>query len=103
MIGFLLAHLKLGQILTGRPPFFEMTDVAASYSMLSGARPPRPGHDEISDRLWHMIEWCWDRVPSKRISVGEAVSILEAELQRTPDSGTSSFKPKESEGFAVAD
>jgi hypothetical protein len=64
----------------GRPPFFEMTEVAATYSMLSGARPPRPNHHEISDRVWYMIERCWHIVPSKRMSVEEVVDLLEAEM-----------------------
>jgi hypothetical protein len=83
-----LAHSK--QVLTGRPPFADMTEIAATYSMLSGARPPRPNHHEISDRVWYMIERCWDNVPLKRMSIGEVVSLLEAELRHTSDSCTSS-------------
>ena len=72
------AHLR--QVLTGRPPFFDMTEAAATYSMLSGARPPRPGHHEISSRVWGVIERCWDGVPSRRMSIGEVTDILETEL-----------------------
>jgi serine/threonine protein kinase len=76
------AHSR--QILTGRPPFFEMTEIAATYSMLNGARPPRPNHhSEISDRVWYMIERCWHDVPSRRMSAGEAANLLETELGRT--------------------
>jgi len=78
------AHSR--QVITGRPPFSEMTEIAASYSMLSGARPPRPDHHEISDGVWYMIEQCWDGVPSRRLSIGEVISILETESGRTPAS-----------------
>lgn len=73
------------QVLTGRPPFSEMTEIAATYSMLSGARPPRPDGCKISDRVWDMIERCWHDAPSRRLSVGEVVSLLGTELGRTSD------------------
>ena len=74
------------QVLTGRLPFSEMTEAAATYSMLSGARPPRPDDRDIPDRVWDMIERCWDAVPSNRLLAGEAVSILETELGCSPGS-----------------
>ena len=49
--------------------------------MLSGAKPPRPSHPEISDQVWYLIEQCLDGVPSKRMLAGEAVSTLETELR----------------------
>ena len=63
-----------------------MTEFAATYSMLNGVRPPRQKNHEISDRLWYMIERCWHNVPSKRMSAGEAVQLLETEFGRTPNS-----------------
>jgi len=67
----------------GRPPFFEMTEIAATHSMLSGVRPPRPGRREISDRVWCVIERCWHKTASKRMSIGETIGALEAELRHT--------------------
>ena len=60
-----------------------MTEIAATYSMLNGARPPRPNHHEMSDRLWYLIERCWHSVPSERMPAGEAADLLETELGRT--------------------
>ena len=60
-----------------------MTEVAATYSMLSGARPSRQNHHKIPDRVWYMIEQCWHNVPSERMSVEEVVNLLEIELRRT--------------------
>ena len=79
------AHL--GQVLTGRPPFFEMSEIAATYSMLNGTRPSRPNQHEISDRIWDMVERCLYTKPSKRMSIEEVVGHLEAELRQVTDSG----------------
>lgn len=54
--------------------------------MLKGVRPPRPHDHEISDRMWHMIEQCWHPVPSQRMSIGEAVTLIKVELEHTPGS-----------------
>lgn len=75
---FQSAHSR--QVLTGRPPFSEMTDIAAKYLMFNGTRPPRPHHGAISDRVWHMIECCWHNVPSERMSAEEVVNLLGKEL-----------------------
>ena len=75
-----------GQVFTGRPPFSEMTEIAATYSMLNGTRPPRLDHHAIPDRVWHMIQRCWHSVPSKRMSAEKAVNLLGEELGRTSDS-----------------
>ena len=65
------------QTFTGKRPFIGMTEIAVARLILSGARPPRPGHHQISDRVWGIIERCWQSVPSKRMLAGEAVSLLE--------------------------
>ena len=81
-----LAHLM--QVLTGRPPFFGMTEVAATYSMLSGSRPLQPDDHELSDRVWRMIQSCWDPVASRRMPIKEVVALLEAELCDIPTPST---------------
>ena len=70
------------QILTGKPPFPEMTKVAAAYLVLNGNRPPRPSHREVSGVMWQMIQGCWNPVASRRMAVEEAVALLEEELGR---------------------
>ena len=50
--------------------------------MLNGRRPPRPDHPELSDRVWGMINGCWESVPSRRRTVMEVIAVLEAELDR---------------------
>ena len=48
--------------------------------MLSGRRPPRPNHPELSDRMWGMIEGCWESDPSRRKTIAEVIVTLDAEL-----------------------
>jgi len=74
------------QVLTGQLPFSEMTEIAVTYSMLSGDRPLRQNHQEISVPLWYMIERCWHSVPSKRMTAGETLNLLETELRSQSDS-----------------
>jgi len=81
---YFLTHSR--QVLTGQLPFSEMTEIAATYSMLSGDRPLRPNHQEISVPLWYMLERCWHRVPSKRMTAGEVLNLLETELRSQSDS-----------------
>ena len=79
------------QVFAGSRAFPHLVDTAAMYSMSGGARPPRPHDPELSDRIWDMIDRCWSNIPSQRITIPEAVSILETELQQTH--GTPSFLP----------
>ena len=66
----------------GRPLFSNTTEIAAPRWMLNGDRPPRPDHPEVSDQVWHMIKKCWHDVPSRRMSISEALNVLETETGR---------------------
>ena len=68
------------QIFARQAPFSEEGGVAGIYSMLSGRRPPRPDHPELSDPIWEMINGCWECVPSRRRTITEAIAVLNAEL-----------------------
>ena len=50
--------------------------------MLTGSRPPRPDHHEVSDPVWGMIESCWHNVASRRMPMEEVVDTLGEELNR---------------------
>ncbi|KAF9641926.1 hypothetical protein BDM02DRAFT_3000051 [Thelephora ganbajun] len=72
------------EVLTGRPPFYEINEISATYLMLSGSRPPRPDHHKVSDPVWRMIQSCWNPVASRRMPIKEVVTLLEAELSGIP-------------------
>jgi hypothetical protein len=48
--------------------------------MLNGRRPPRPERPELSDRVWEIIEGCWESVPSRRRTITEVVVVLGEEI-----------------------
>jgi len=50
--------------------------------MLSGRRPPRPNHSELSNNVWEVIEGCWRSEPARRKTIAEVVIALDAELNR---------------------
>jgi len=65
-----------------------MTEITAKYMMSKGDRPSRPNHHGISDRVWYVIERCWNNVPAERMSIREATTLLETELlRRNPSLG----------------
>ena len=64
----------------GRPAFSDNHTTFVVYTVWKGARPPRPDHPEVSDRVWEMMKQCWERVPPKRITIREVVRTLEAEV-----------------------
>lgn len=63
--------------------FPNLSGISAAYSMLEGSRPPRPDNPELSNRVWDTINKCWERTPSRRITIADAVSVLETELRQT--------------------
>jgi len=48
--------------------------------MLKGRRPGRPGHPELSNRVWKVIRGCWKDSPTKRKTMAQIVLVLEAEV-----------------------
>ena len=63
----------------GHAAFSDRLAIVAAYTMWKDARPPRPDHPEVSDRVWEMMKQCWERVPSKRMTIREVVRTLERE------------------------
>ena len=49
--------------------------------MLSGRRPDRPDHPELTNRVWRMIKRCWKGDPTRRITMAEVVTVLETEAK----------------------
>ena len=68
------------QVLAGKPPFAGRAEAAVIFSVFQNDRPPRPVHPEVSDRVWNMIQRCWERNPFQRMTAADVVDLLEAEM-----------------------
>ncbi|KAJ7688617.1 kinase-like domain-containing protein [Mycena rosella] len=69
------------ELLTGRPPFPELTmDGAVIKAVLEGHRPPRPppfpGTSLPWDGLWSLLQNCWEEGPAMRPTAAQIVERL---------------------------
>jgi len=69
------------EVFSAKPPFAGRIEAAVIFSVFNNDRPSRPVHSEVTDRVWAMIQSCWDRDPFQRMTAADAVNILEAEMQ----------------------
>jgi hypothetical protein len=70
------------QVFAGHAPFPGMLQIAAINRMVGGDRPHQPQHPELSNRIWNMIEKCWDIDPFRRLPIGTAFATIREEIFR---------------------
>jgi serine/threonine protein kinase len=73
-----LAYCCLGltQLFTGAIPFRNHTSAMAISAIIQGRRPPRPTHPTFTERLWTLMQRCWDQDPHLRPEVSELLQVL---------------------------
>ncbi|KAI3610164.1 kinase-like protein [Moniliophthora roreri] len=54
------------EIMTGKPPFAELTDAAVMFRVINRERPPKPTDGWCPDDIWALVERCWSQDPTKR-------------------------------------
>ncbi|ESK89796.1 hypothetical protein Moror_16809 [Moniliophthora roreri MCA 2997] len=54
------------EIITGRPPFADLSDGAVLLKVIQGDRPERPASGWCPDSIWDLVEQCWEQDPRKR-------------------------------------
>ena len=64
------------QVFTGAVPFDKSPLTAAVIAIMKGDRPPRPTNPACSDKLWMMMQRCWDQKPHLRPEVSEVFQVL---------------------------
>ena len=64
------------QIFTGAVPFSGRSDVQVLLAVVQGGRPPRPAHPTFTEKLWTLMQRCWDQDPHLRPDASEVVRIL---------------------------
>ena len=69
-------HFALDKTFTGAVPFNDRDSPAAMIAIMSGKRPPRPKHSSLTDKLWELMNWCWDQDQHKRPRMLEVLLAL---------------------------
>ena len=70
---------RRSQVFAGKPPFAGSVEAAVIHSVFNNERPLRPVHREVSDRVWAMIQRCWDKDRFQRMTAPEVVGLLKAD------------------------
>lgn len=83
---------------TGMVPFSDRNSPAAMTAIIRGNRPPRPTHSSFTDRLWELMNQCWDQDRHNRPRMLEVLLALnplihERKLVRGPLSVTTDMHP----------
>ncbi|CUA69243.1 Platelet-derived growth factor receptor alpha [Rhizoctonia solani] len=83
------------EILTGEPPFVQETRMPKIFSLLMGRQhPQRLSHPKIEEysqknRLWELLEGCWNPNPKERPEIIEVASQMESFVKTYISSSTS--------------
>ncbi|KAF9777644.1 kinase-like domain-containing protein [Thelephora terrestris] len=67
------------EIFSGKDPFRGDLDATVVVRVLKGDRPPHPKNcNGLSRQVWNMVKVCWSDSPSRRMTVGEVLNLLDA-------------------------
>ena len=69
-------HLVLPQIFTGAVPFNNSPPAAAMLAIIDGRRPPRPTHSIFTEKLWILMQRCWNQAPYLRPEASGVLKVL---------------------------
>ena len=69
------------EVLTGQVPFAEIPQHKVLLDILDGRRPSKPA--EVEERMWDLIQSCWNQDPDSRPKIGKVVEKLK-ELVNSP-------------------
>lgn len=65
---------------TGELPYFKLTDNQIIYAVtFRGSRPTLPEDDQtrgLNDKIWNLLEDCWEEDPSERPTITQAMDRL---------------------------
>ena len=72
--------MTIYEVLSGQIPFVQHTSATAVWRILEGGRPERPQGaqgERFTDKIWRILELCWQPRPEDRISVTDVLLGLE--------------------------
>jgi serine/threonine protein kinase len=68
------------QVLTGRPPYYHLSEAAVIQRIGNGVKPLRSHYPAFSDKYWYFIEECWSAAPQDRPLAERVVRVIRDEL-----------------------
>lgn len=80
---FYALGMVMCEILSGKAPFYQHSNFGVLWKILQGERPTRPQEPQegwFTDRIWQMLELCWQHQPTHRISARTVLLHLEGGL-----------------------
>ena len=84
------------QVFTGAVPFGTSPPGVAAMAIMHGNRPPRPPNLANTDKLWGLMQRCWDQKPLLRPKVSEVLRVLPSstldKLRRLYEPGVASHE-----------
>jgi hypothetical protein len=67
--------------MTRHVPFRNIrSEVSVVVHILEGGRPKRKYCQGINDRIWEMLEMCWDEDPNKRPPMKDVFDFFRSEM-----------------------
>ncbi|KAK7060772.1 hypothetical protein VNI00_000504 [Paramarasmius palmivorus] len=82
------------EIMTGNPPFAELSDGAVLLKVVHGVRPERPVSGWCPDVIWDLVEQCWDQDPRKRPLADAVYQYFEELIFQRESSIGNHFMPR---------
>ena len=64
------------QVFTGAVPFSGDPPVRIMLAVMEGNRPPRPTYPTFTEKLWTLMQRCWDHDPQLRPDALEVLRVL---------------------------
>ncbi|EEB95235.1 hypothetical protein MPER_05828, partial [Moniliophthora perniciosa FA553] len=65
------------EIMTGEPPFSNLSGAAVMFKVITGVRPARPVDGWCPDKAWRLVEKCWAQDPGTRPRAAQLEKTLE--------------------------
>ena len=71
------------QVFTGKFPFSDCTVPHVIYKIVTGMRPERPDHPNLTNQLWKLTQRCWAEKPQDRPQIDSAIELLSVSFSIT--------------------
>ena len=64
------------KVFTGKVPFDEKGAPAVIWCIMNGKRPNWPNHPDFTEKLWTLLQQCWEQEAKHRPQTQEVMEVL---------------------------